>query len=83
MGVVALTDIQDFVANLAREFLPEKVILFGSNSVNQLGRGVTTVSGLPISYFANFNDFVRCVALTPSDFLKFIMTSERSIQQCL
>ena len=30
MGVVALTDIQDFVANLAREFLPEKVILFGS-----------------------------------------------------
>jgi len=30
MGIVALTDIQKFVADLAREFLPEKVILFGS-----------------------------------------------------
>ncbi|MDD2734430.1 MAG: nucleotidyltransferase domain-containing protein [Desulfuromonadaceae bacterium] len=30
MGVVALTDIQNFVADMAREFLPEKVILFGS-----------------------------------------------------
>jgi len=30
MGVVALTDIQKFAADVAREFLPEKVILFGS-----------------------------------------------------
>ena len=30
MGIVALTDIQEFVADVAREFLPEKVILFGS-----------------------------------------------------
>lgn len=32
MGVVALTDIQNFAAELAREFSPEKVILFGSHS---------------------------------------------------
>ena len=30
MAIVALTDIQKFVADVAREFLPEKVILFGS-----------------------------------------------------
>ena len=30
MGIVAFADIQDFVADVAREFLPEKVILFGS-----------------------------------------------------
>jgi predicted nucleotidyltransferase len=30
MGIVAFTDIQKFVADVAREFLPEKVILFGS-----------------------------------------------------
>lgn len=30
MGVVAFTDIQKFAADLAHEFLPERVILFGS-----------------------------------------------------
>lgn len=30
MGTVAFTDIQKFAADVAREFLPEKVILFGS-----------------------------------------------------
>ncbi len=30
MSVVAFTDIQTFVDDVAREFLPEKVILFGS-----------------------------------------------------
>lgn len=30
MGIVAFTDIQKFAADVAREFLPEKVILFGS-----------------------------------------------------
>jgi uncharacterized protein len=30
MGIVAFTEIQKFVADVAREFLPEKVILFGS-----------------------------------------------------
>jgi predicted nucleotidyltransferase len=30
MGIVAFSDIQKFVADVAREFLPEKVILFGS-----------------------------------------------------
>jgi len=30
MGVVAFAEIQKFVADVAREFLPEKVILFGS-----------------------------------------------------
>jgi predicted nucleotidyltransferase len=30
MGIVALNDIQKFVADVAREFLPDKVILFGS-----------------------------------------------------
>lgn len=37
MGVVALTDIQNFVADLAREFLPEKVILFGSYARGSAG----------------------------------------------
>ena len=32
MAVVALADIQNFAAELAREFSPEKVILFGSHS---------------------------------------------------
>jgi len=30
MAIVAIADIQKFVADVAREFLPEKVILFGS-----------------------------------------------------
>ena len=30
MAVITLTDIQNFATELAREFLPEKVILFGS-----------------------------------------------------
>ena len=30
MGLITLTDIQNFATDLAREFLPEKVILFGS-----------------------------------------------------
>jgi predicted nucleotidyltransferase len=37
MGVIALTDIQDFVADVAREFLPEKVILFGSYAAGNAG----------------------------------------------
>jgi predicted nucleotidyltransferase len=37
MGVVALTDIQNFVADMAREFLPEKVILFGSYARGSAG----------------------------------------------
>jgi predicted nucleotidyltransferase len=37
MGVVALTDIQNFVADMAREFLPEKVILFGSYAAGNAG----------------------------------------------
>ncbi len=37
MGVVALRDIQDFVADMAREFLPEKVILFGSYATGSAG----------------------------------------------
>ena len=32
MGIVAFADIQTFAADVAREFLPEKVILFGSHS---------------------------------------------------
>ena len=32
MAVVSLGDIQNFAAELAREFSPEKVILFGSHS---------------------------------------------------
>ena len=32
MAVVSLADIQNFAAELAREFSPEKVILFGSHS---------------------------------------------------
>ena len=30
MAIVLLSDIQEFAANVAREFLPERVILFGS-----------------------------------------------------
>jgi Nucleotidyltransferase domain len=30
MGLVAFSDIQKFAADVAHEFLPEKVILFGS-----------------------------------------------------
>lgn len=37
MGVVAFTDIQKFVADVAREFLPEKVILFGSYARGNAG----------------------------------------------
>ena len=37
MGVVALADIQKFVAEVAREFLPEKVILFGSYALGNAG----------------------------------------------
>ena len=37
MGVVALADIQKFVAEVAREFLPEKVILFGSYARGSAG----------------------------------------------
>jgi predicted nucleotidyltransferase len=37
MSVVALADIQDFVADMAREFLPEKVILFGSYAAGNAG----------------------------------------------
>lgn len=37
MGVVALTDIQNFVADMARGFLPEKVILFGSYARGSAG----------------------------------------------
>ena len=37
MGIVALTDIQDFVTDVAREFLPEKVILFGSYAAGNAG----------------------------------------------
>jgi predicted nucleotidyltransferase len=37
MGVVAFTDIQKFAAEVAREFLPEKVILFGSYATGNAG----------------------------------------------
>ena len=37
MGVIALTDIKNFVADMAREFLPEKVILFGSYARGSAG----------------------------------------------
>ena len=37
MGIVALTDIQSFVTDVAREFLPEKVILFGSYATGSAG----------------------------------------------
>lgn len=37
MGTVAFTDIQKFAADVAREFLPEKVILFGSYARGNAG----------------------------------------------
>lgn len=37
MGIVAFADIQNFVADVAREFLPEKVILFGSYARGNAG----------------------------------------------
>lgn len=37
MGSVALADIQKFVTDVAREFLPEKVILFGSYATGSPG----------------------------------------------
>ena len=37
MGIVEFTDIQKFVADVAREFLPEKVILFGSYATGSAG----------------------------------------------
>lgn len=37
MGVVAFSDIQKFAADVAREFLPEKVILFGSYAKGNAG----------------------------------------------
>ena len=39
MAVVALADIQNFAAELAREFQPEKVILFGSYARGTAGEG--------------------------------------------
>ena len=35
MGLVDFTDIQKFAADIAREFLPERVILFGSYATGQ------------------------------------------------
>ena len=37
MGIVAFTDIQRFAADVAREFLPERVILFGSYAMGNAG----------------------------------------------
>ena len=37
MSVVTFADIQDFAAELAHEFLPEKVILFGSYATGTAG----------------------------------------------
>src|ERR1700741_5432129 len=37
MGTVAFSDIQKFAADVAREFLPEKVILFGSYARGNAG----------------------------------------------
>ncbi len=37
MGIIAFTDIQKFAADVAREFLPEKVILFGSYASGSAG----------------------------------------------
>lgn len=37
MGMVAFTDIQKFAADVAHEFLPEKVILFGSYANGNAG----------------------------------------------
>ena len=37
MGTIAFTDIQKFAADVAREFLPEKVILFGSYASGSAG----------------------------------------------
>ncbi len=38
MGTIAITDIQKFAAEVAREFLPEKVILFGSYATGTAGQ---------------------------------------------
>ena len=37
MGTIDYTDIQKFAADVAREFLPEKVILFGSYASGSAG----------------------------------------------
>jgi len=37
MGIVAFADIQNFVADVARKFLPEKIILFGSYARGNAG----------------------------------------------
>lgn len=37
MGTVAFSDIQKFAADVIREFLPEKVILFGSYAKGNAG----------------------------------------------
>lgn len=37
MGTVAFSDIQKFTADVVREFLPEKVILFGSYAKGNAG----------------------------------------------
>ena len=37
MAMVTITDIQKFAAEMAREFLPEKVILFGSYATGTAG----------------------------------------------
>ena len=37
MGTIVFTDIQKFAADVAREFLPEKVILFGSYASGSAG----------------------------------------------
>jgi len=37
MGIVAFTEIQTFVADVAREFMPEKVLLFGSYATGSAG----------------------------------------------
>jgi predicted nucleotidyltransferase len=37
MATVAIKDIQKFAADVAREFLPEKVILFGSYATGNAG----------------------------------------------
>ena len=37
MATIAIMDIQKFAAEMAREFLPEKVILFGSYATGTAG----------------------------------------------
>ncbi len=37
MGIVAFADIQKFAVDVAREFLPEKIILFGSYATGTAG----------------------------------------------